>query len=701
MFDRVCFRALVVALAALFLWAAAAAGVSAASTDWWNPDYGFRRKVSPNRGGADYPRDAYAKFWDMNQAREDGGDFRVVDKQGRPAPFAVMFHAKGCATVIAYEVKNPNEEYQVYFGNPRIRAPKQSWAPRSGLFLETRLLEGKQPRNFKQARRFFQKDFQAFGAGYREKIYDALNPYGSSGDFISIFTGYLDIRQPDDYVFASISQDMSVVFIDGRKVCWVPPNANVHAARRGRFNGTIHLDRGAHKVEYLHANAGGRPVMALAWTREGSRDLEICPPTLFRPILGSLAGDLESADGQAAADIDVKFKRSAIVGDNSVELVEAQFTAKGAARELDAAKVEWDFGDGIASSEENPVHIFIGGGLYEVKTAVTLRDGRKIEGSQTIMVSERDDISVGQTPLELSRMVGVLARYPFEKLSPERIEPILPLLRKERYSKELIRAGDAMRRASEQAMDLESIRLQYTSYLKGLRKPDEAREFLVDAIERSRANAARRTQLRYELAKHDLEVAKKPIVALQAIKDIEDAVDWSKVGKRLQWEVAVLKGDCYRQLGEYEKSMDAYRWAERVNPQGDAAIKRSSYGLTVESYLERGELDAAKKALDKWEEQFPTERLFGSLSLLRARHLVADRESEEAIVELETVLRINPRTPYAREIGDLLTKLLIREKDYARALEVLKTLKGRYDDEDFNREIQDRIDTCERRLREK
>jgi hypothetical protein len=50
-------------------------------------------------------------------------------------------------------------------------------------------------------------------------------------------------------------------------------------------------------------------------------------------------------------------------------------------------KWDWDFGDGKTSSDQNPVHIYDGGGYYTVTMKVTGEDGSTIESTVTIAVA--------------------------------------------------------------------------------------------------------------------------------------------------------------------------------------------------------------------------------------------------------------------------------------------------------------------------
>lgn len=54
---------------------------------------------------------------------------------------------------------------------------------------------------------------------------------------------------------------------------------------------------------------------------------------------------------------------------------------------MDGKKYEWDFGDGIKSTEENPTHAYSNAGTYTVKCMAMSKNGKKMnETSQTITI---------------------------------------------------------------------------------------------------------------------------------------------------------------------------------------------------------------------------------------------------------------------------------------------------------------------------
>jgi hypothetical protein len=77
--------------------------------------------------------------------------------------------------------------------------------------------------------------------------------------------GYLVVRRPGTYTFATTSDDGSTLTIDGRQIV---DNGNVHGPQTA--TGQIALDPGSHFVLIEYVQAGGDYEMRWAWAREGA-----------------------------------------------------------------------------------------------------------------------------------------------------------------------------------------------------------------------------------------------------------------------------------------------------------------------------------------------------------------------------------------------------------------------------------------------
>lgn len=670
---------------------------------WWNAAWKVRRQATPFDAGGGYPKVAYLKFFDMGHARRDGGDFRVVDDRGATLPHKIMLHHEGVATVIAFPLQRRGQRIWVYFGNPKARASRSDWEPEAGLFLETRQYDGRPvPNNMAQMRKLLDRFPEPYGGDYRGQIFDAYNPFGSSEDFISIFTGYVRVRESRRYRFATLSDDASFFLVNGKMVCQWPGRHGPHAGRRGQFRGAIELSKGIHKIEYYHTDTGDGQVMELAWIDpdEGRRGLEVVPPEFFVPILASREGDLEQEGGEPIVDLLVTPSRSATLEGVAGEFIECQFVNRVKIDPRQVADVSWDFGDGVSSTEKSPNHVYVRRAVFEVRLTLNLRNGRRLEGSQKVLVSDRDDISVADDLFKAHELAKQIALYPFDRMPTQDLEALLPLLRERRFLRECVEAGKALL-DDKKGTRPEIVETLVEILTDDMNEPEQARELLTDALKKIGRKRPRAIPILLQLGRLDLEFRRNGQMALKSANQAEELAREAK-NRRAHWQAAVLVGDCHRAMGHYEEAREAYRRAERIeSPGATAGLRRSSYGLTVESYLESREFDAAREMLEQWEREYPTERLFGYSSLLWARYHVLNNNVKEAIGLLDIIHRANPDGPHARDIANFLATLLMRQNEYERAIAVLEPLKDRYDDEAFSRSVEERIQTCRQRMRQR
>ena len=62
---------------------------------------------------------AGVKILCQGRARPDGHDYRVLDGNGKPVPFQVLFHDANRYSLLAFRASNPKQTFYIYFGNPK------------------------------------------------------------------------------------------------------------------------------------------------------------------------------------------------------------------------------------------------------------------------------------------------------------------------------------------------------------------------------------------------------------------------------------------------------------------------------------------------------------------------------------------------------------------------------------------------------
>ncbi|NQT86336.1 tetratricopeptide repeat protein, partial [bacterium] len=122
-----------------------------------------------------------------------------------------------------------------------------------------------------------------------------------------------------------------------------------------------------------------------------------------------------------------------------------------------------------------------------------------------------------------------------------------------------------------------------------------------------------------------------------------------------QVRVAQIRiGDLYRTKGDGAAALKAYERADEmpIHNRSDAvqSARHGSFPRSAEDYTRRKLFKEAKQALDDWEWEFPTDKLVGYASLLRARLAMAENNAEEAVKQAEELLHASKDSEYADDL---------------------------------------------------
>ena len=115
------------------------------------------------------------------------------------------------------------------------------------------------------------------------------NPYGSDEDYITVFTGKLDVVNPGTYEFSVDGDDAVEVIIDGTVVVgWYTGHGSCGSstACRDSHKGSIMLSAGLHTIQFNHEEVSGGDNYYLYWNGPDSPSgWQIVPTTKFTDLL--------------------------------------------------------------------------------------------------------------------------------------------------------------------------------------------------------------------------------------------------------------------------------------------------------------------------------------------------------------------------------------------------------------------------------
>jgi alpha-L-fucosidase len=135
------------------------------------------------------------------------------------------------------------------------------------------------------AYRYFEGEWQSVPASssrpaQAEGVVDhvSLAPRKRDERFALWFDGYVNVPRSGVYVFATESDDGSVLVVDGRKVV---DNDGMHESRRA--TGVVALGKGLHRLAVGYVQGTGGYDLAVYWAPRGGELVPLPPSALFRP----------------------------------------------------------------------------------------------------------------------------------------------------------------------------------------------------------------------------------------------------------------------------------------------------------------------------------------------------------------------------------------------------------------------------------
>jgi tetratricopeptide (TPR) repeat protein len=131
-------------------------------------------------------------------------------------------------------------------------------------------------------------------------------------------------------------------------------------------------------------------------------------------------------------------------------------------------------------------------------------------------------------------------------------------------------------------------------------------------------------------------------------------------------------GDVHRKKGEYERALASYEEAERFRihtTSGDSSVRRGALLQQAETAIAHRNAELAASALDTLEWEYPAEKLAGRLSILRARAALLVKDRAEALVQLDDLVRVAPRSNEAAEALFLAAEI---ERSMGRTAEAMR-----------------------------
>jgi TolA-binding protein len=517
---------------------------------------------------------------------------------GKPVHARIVHAAPGEGLTVLIESAGAGA-YQLKGG------PASDWWPQAGVRLQLRRTADGPWEDGKQLQQLWEAS-KPLGEALADRIFQGHNPLGPTRQVFLQATGWLRIDKPGTYRLATISQDASLVLVDGRPlVGWTGGHGTEHGGR-AQHGKELALTAGVHEVRYINATRGDRLCAVLAWTPPGADKPEPVPASAFVQPL--------AVPARPAAGGWFTWETLGQVQVAGLCAAELRFTA--------AAETTWTFDDGTSEKARSLRHLFIGPGLR------TVRSG---EVERTVQVRPRWDAGDWEGQ-ELEQRLTELARR-----DPGRLTPA-DLARHLRFAIALDDQAwfSAWSHAAEKRPDPALLlELAFAVQRRPLRAWNRA-EQLFHAVAGEPAASRAALHLAGMLV-HVLDRAAEaePLLAQVQIQGL------SGDERRL---VALTRGDAALARGRVAEAQMRYTEADDVVRPDDAlyAVKRRVRLEAAKDHLAAGQLDEAERVLDAIAWETPRERLAPEVGTLRAKVHLRQGEPVAAISRLRPVLAAAP-----------------------------------------------------------
>ncbi len=645
---------------------AGSAAPAGAQERWWNRNWKYRRAVTVSDvpktllpgdevGAVTMPTGGFLG--------PEGRDVRVTTAGGQVTPHRVLMVGPGDRVRVAFALRKGVKKYFVYLGNGDAPKASKELQIRRGVLMETWAYRGGGIANLRQVRRIFDRGGKLIGRDFRKDIFVGHNPFGPQRRLCSLYTGQLICRADGQYVFSTTSQDASFLLVDGQLV--VSNGRHHRPQRRAVRQGRIRLSKGLHELKVYHVNAGGNPVVVAAWREPNGRRLWKIPPGAFAPVQRANPGILERYGTALHADFIGVHAGEAFLANRYFQRYIFEALLKGPFP--GNCKYNWDFGDGQKASAAKCSHVYLRDGRFKV--TLTVRAGVLTLRRTNVIYVTRPWDQVTRNILDApARHARIVSKYDFTVADPRDIAGAMILFKRTGLSRAILRAGDALikRDKAPPVVLREAMGIYAEALVRVAKDPNRAAAALLKASKMTaapdvaadmtvRAGQVVLTDGKTDRAMEIFSLAIKKYSALTTHKAIREA----KIGI----------GDVWRYRGDYAKALAAYRDAGAA--KGDRKIKpafrKGDLARQAEDYLRRRLFDDAIEALDKWEYEFPADKLEGFSTLIRVKLAMARKEFASAARRAEILVRANPQSNYAPELLMLAAKAYtsMRKSDLA------------------------------------
>jgi outer membrane protein assembly factor BamD (BamD/ComL family) len=646
---------------------------------WDDDGFAYRRWIELPADVESPAAVAVCEFF-THGAMNDSAAFAVYGDR-KLAASRLLQRGPGDFCRIAFQTINGQQRYWLYYGGKAENTDEQpNWTVRAGLLFETRRWKTCDLNSLDSVRDALEAS-QRIGVDLVPQVFHRHNPFDTKvAPFLSRYGGYLQAPSSGKYAFFTSSQDASFLLIDGKQVVAAP---GVHGpARTAKVRGEVELDEGPHRFEYYHAASREAACMVAAWQIPGMERPSAIPPTAFgyERVARPVPMRLDHRDEGPQPDF-----RAIILGDlptpeGDSAMVRVQFLNATASALTTNALYDWQFGDGQTSFRAQPGHVYLRPGEYTVSLRVT-RGTRVLETSSRVYITRQFMVEAKQASQEeqLANYLEVLEQYNAASLGAQEL---VQLVRAYILAEETQKAVETAKIAfhPDALNHTDESRWEIIKRVGPVARIQRADTETAAALHVAATQLIRRPAWRFACGIEAADITLNELLAPAQAKMLLDEIanDFGDATSLEQSKYHRVVGDWYARTGNAEEAREAYHKAAAARELKYSQLQRiawqGAHSRSTEAYLRAGELQRARGELDRWQRDFPTDKIDGYLPFLLAR---CWRESEQPLRALAVAadsLVVNPNSPYADRLVYLSAECEEALNRPARAAAVYRTL---------------------------
>jgi PKD repeat protein len=641
------------------------------------------------------------QFLHHGEIRDDGRNVAVFPKNNsKPVPMRLLQNGPGDFCRIAFQVIEGQNVYEILYGGEPLKDDAlPPWTADQGLLLETREFKNCNLNNYQSVREAYQSS-KRIGSDYVDGVHQADNPFTlKRGPFLSRYSGLLRIATAGTYGFITSSQDCSFLVIDDKPVT---EHAGMHPPRHQATPGTrkdIALTAGPHKFEYYHAAAASQAMMLLVWEinpGDAKPKPAVIPPEAFAAaaIGRETAGPATTRTEKLVPDFLPSVEGSVPLPDNETPLVGVRFLDTSPRALAGNSKYHWEFGDGQSSDRSSPDHVYLCPGLYAVK--LTIRRGPKpFEVTNRVYIDEPkvtdpaklhqlDDylrvlesydaraldarslkqlVLAFQAKVDMLRASSETADRKAAENPPETRPATDPRRRRdakaalaEKFVAAAVAAGQVAF-AEDSAVRGDEELIQLARIIGPMARDQLGNSQAAAAIWQGAARKITNPELRAECFVEAADIAVNDRSNAAAAKPLLEAATKVLGGDRagpMANRFFRVWGDYYALTADGKSARKAYTEAEAAVSTRKSQAERTAWqgarGRSTEQFLKSGELDRAIVEIRQWQDEFPSDKIAGHLTLSYARYWAGREKYQQAVALAGQLSAVNADSPYADQM---------------------------------------------------